>query len=302
MLTRRTPLYPALSPHEVRAQLRATGDEETALIESYILAAQSEIESHCERALSAGKFELVLPCWPLAGCSLSRHLPFADDSYFRNVPGAAVHLEMPPVLKVASIQYYDADNTLQSLEDWDLCNLSAPGELRPAIDETWPTVKSRWDAIKITFWAGHVIPLELDAAEDQFISISGYPFADDDQIVISKSGNVNEVVGDVAVLPSGVSAATTYHVVNASGNRFQIAASSGGSAISLGAPTASGQAIQLLFAGTLEPMHRLILLHMAARSWGARCPQGGCACSGDDFHTDPLLRKLKWRSPVESVG
>jgi hypothetical protein len=284
----------------VRSQLRATGDEESDLIASYILAAQQEIETHCERALCVAKYELVLPRFPSNAVVTSKRLPFECDQY-RDVPGSVISLEMPPVLKVASIQYYDGSNVSQTYTTHDLCLKTEPAELRQELDEVWPSTYSRWDAVTITFWAGHVIPIELDDDDDVFVSTTGYPFANNDTLVISKSGNVNEFVGDVAVLPSGVSANTTYHVINVSGSRFQIASSSGGSAVTLGAPTASGEAIDLLFAGKLDPMHRLILMNLAANSWSERCQSGECACNGDDFNNNPLLRKLKWRSPCEWV-
>ena len=300
MLNRLTPLYPAISAHEVRSHLRATGDEEAGLIESYILAAQQEIESNCERALAAAKYELVLPKWPENSYVTSKRLPF-EGTQFRTVKGSVIGLEMPPILKVESIQYYDDDNVSQTVSSYDLCSKTEPGELRPELDETWPDIYSRWDAITITFWAGHVIPLTLDDANDRFVSVTGYPFADDDTLVISKSGNTNTFVGDVAVLPTGVSANTTYYVVNASGSGFQIASSSGGLAVTLGAPTASGEAVDLLFAGKLDPMYRLILMNIASKSWSERCAAGSCACTGDDFDHDPLLSKLKWRSPAEWI-
>lgn len=301
MLTRRTPLYPAISSHEVRAQLRATSDEESSLIESYILAAQQEIETHCERALSVAKYELILPRFPSNSVTTSKMLPFECDR-FRNVPGAVISLEMPPVQKIASIQYYDGDNVSQTLTDYDLCNRTEPAELRPDIDdEVWPTTYSRWDAVTITFWAGHVIPITFTDVGDTFTSVTGYPFAANDTLVLSKSGNSNELVGDVAVLPTNASANTTYYAVNVSGNTFKIASSSGGSAITLGAPTASGEAIDLLFAGSLDPMYRLILMNIAAKSWSERCNSGECSCSAEDFQHNPLLRKMKWRSPCEWV-
>lgn len=301
MLNRLTTLHPAMSPNEIRQHMRIVGDEESPLISSYILAAQDEIQRHAERSLVTAQFELVLPRWP-TGSTTSKRLPF-DEGRFRCVPGAAIYLEMPPVNKISEVIYYDPDGVQQSLDvsDLDLCNVTEPCQLRPEQGTFWPAVQSRWDAVRIKFWAGSVAPLAVDADADRFTSVSGYPFANGEALTLSKSGNSNPYLGDVAVLPTGTSANTTYYVVNASGSAFQIAETAGGTAVSLGLPSTSGQAIDLIFAGELQPLHRLVLMQMVSRSWTARCAEGTCACGAEAFMVDPLLRKMKWRSPVDFV-
>lgn len=60
-----------------------------------------------------------------------------------------------PVQSISSIQYYDNDNTLQTLSssyyllnDLDHC-------IELAYDYDWPDTYQRWDAVKVTFLAGH---------------------------------------------------------------------------------------------------------------------------------------------------
>jgi len=297
-----SPMRPVLSSAEVRAHLRNLDTEESGLIDAYLLASQSDIEIQCERSLVMRKFRLILPRFPSRDNGKIGPQPFADDDSDLRIDGSAILLEMVPVGFIESISYYDRDNALQSYEDWNLFSDAEPAELRQVLDTSWPTTYSRRDAVTITFWSGHVIPLALDAGNDQFISLTGYPFVNGQEITISKSGNSNPEAGDVAVLPTGLDSFTTYHVRDVSGNRFKIAASSGGDALSLAEPTTDGEAIDLLFAGELDPYHRLALLQMTAKAFGDRCPQGGCVCSKEDFETNPMLRRLKWRSVAEFMG
>jgi len=305
MINRLTPLRPVLSASEVRCHLRLVDDSESDLLESYLLAAMEEIEHQCERALCAAQYSLTLPAWPVYSSAISGPLPFAENDPYRSVSGQLVELHRPPVRKITSLQYYDASNQSQTLDsdEYQLLTITEPSELRPAADTNWPSVKNRRDAITITFWAGHVIPIAVASYNDDTLtSLTGYPFANGDSFVISKSGNTNSLVGDVSVFPGGISERTTVYVVNASGSQFQIALSAGGSAISLVAPTASGEAVDLLFAYELDHWQRRALLMMAGKAFAMRCPQGGCVCSADDFQSDPILRRMKWRENVTFAG
>jgi hypothetical protein len=301
-IKRLSPMRAALSAGEVRSHLRNFNSEESDLITSYLLASQQDIEIQCERSIVMAKFRLTLPRFPWGTSSEVRALPFDTDAFRHETDGSAVCLNMVPTAKVETITYYDQSNELQSYEDWNLFADSEPGELRQAIDTSWPTTYQRRDAVTITFWAGQIIPLGVDLAADQFISVSGYSFVNGDEITISKSGNNNSEIGDVATLPDGVEASTTYFVRDVSGSRFKIAATSGGTALSLAEPATDGAAIDLLFAGEIDPFHRLALLQMTAKAYGERCPEGGCVCSASDFESNPMLRRLQWRPPVQFMG
>jgi hypothetical protein len=229
-------------------------------------------------------------------------LPFETDHRHYTTDGAAIQLQMCPVLAIASIEYFDEENDQQTYDDFVLSRDEEPGLVRQALGEYWPATYRRHDAVTITFWAGSLVPLSFNAETGRFTSTTGYEFADGDEVVISKSGNSNTAMGDIAAVPDGVEENRTYYVVSASGATFEIAETVGGDAVSLAAPSAGGQSVDLLFAGQIEPYHRLALLQMAAKAFGERCPEGGCVCSADDFESNPMLRRLKWRSPVEFVG
>ncbi len=302
-LKRITSLWPAISAGELRAHMRSFNSEEAALQLGYILAAQNDIELCAERALTVAKYRLTLPDFPgRSGSWMQGGIPFEDiPEQGISVNGSAILLNMPPVRKIDAVSYYSGANTVTAYTEWNLFADSEPAELRQTLDTTWPATYRRRDAVTVTFWAGELVPLTYSAAANTFTSPTGFAFTDGDTLVLSKSGNNNAALGDVAVLPSGVAEKTTYFVRDSTGTTFKLAETSGGAAIDLVAPSTSGESVDLIFAGELEPIHRLALLQMAAKGAGERCPQGGCICSKDDFEGNPILRRLLWRSPVEFV-
>lgn len=289
-ITALTPLLPALSAAELRTHLRNFNTEENSLMESYILAMQQDIETCCERALTVRKFRLTLPCFPTYGTS------------------GAIMLRMVPCARIVTVEYYDSANDLQEHDDWNVITDFEPAEVHRSIDTTWPQTASRRDAVIVTFWAGNLVPVTFqftDGGDDPdtytFTNTTGYELSDDDAITLSFSGNTNSVLGDVATLPDGASTNTTYYVVNATATTFQIAATAGGAVIDLADPAASGSAVDKLFVGTIDPWAKLCLMQAAAHAYGQRCPQGGCVCSAEDFESNPMYRRLKWRPPAEFV-
>lgn len=282
-----SPMLPVISPGEVRSHLRLSGTRENSLIKSYVLAAQDDIEIQCERALCVRKYRVTLSRFPCGKTPIA--------------------LEMCPVRKIISVSYYDADDSLQTYDDYVLMSDFEPGMLHPENSTCWPGTFCRPDAVVIEFWAGQVAPVtfsEVDGSDSGdatyvFTSLTGYPFEDDEPVVISCSGNNNSLLGEVAAIPEGLTESTVVYVIDSTGTTFRVASTVGGEAISLQEPSSGCQGIDLLFAGQLEPWQRLAMLKTASMAYGQRCPQGGCACTADDYESDPVLRRLKWRSPVE---
>lgn len=59
-----------------------------------------------------------------------------------------------PVESINSITYYDESNALQTL-DASVYSLDGPNrQLHLAVDQSWPSIESRWDAITITYTCG----------------------------------------------------------------------------------------------------------------------------------------------------
>ena len=69
---------------------------------------------------------------------------------------STVRLSLGPVQSVSSIQYYDANNTLQTdtLSNYYVIGTKGYITIYPKSGYTWPTVFNREDAIKITYVIG----------------------------------------------------------------------------------------------------------------------------------------------------
>ena len=126
---------------ECRDQCRYTDTDEDPYIETLITAAREEVETITGRQLNTATWELKLDEWP-----------------------DVVYLPHPPALTVATVKYYDTDNTLTTLTDvtdyrtdfgWE------PGRIEPAYGKTWPVTRSQSATIVITYTAGYG-PLATD--------------------------------------------------------------------------------------------------------------------------------------------
>lgn len=142
------PAHPIVSLDEAKVQCRAddVGDIEDALIDGYIAAATRHIEKSLELALATQTWEQSYP---------------ALD--------ACLRLPMGPVATVASVKYFDASGTSQTM---------APSDYELLADEAgpyvslWPSVSlpqtfDRPDAVTVQFVAGQEaadVPRELKVA------------------------------------------------------------------------------------------------------------------------------------------
>jgi uncharacterized phiE125 gp8 family phage protein len=60
-----------------------------------------------------------------------------------------------PVSSITSIKYYDANNEQQTLSS-AIYTLDAPNRrILLAVDQDWPEIESRWDAVEVTYVAGY---------------------------------------------------------------------------------------------------------------------------------------------------
>lgn len=308
-----------LSGSELLSHVRSGNTSDKALFESYLEEAVSHIETVCQRAIMFGRWKLTVPIAPLGVDRNMGPLPFTATQFpefgvqrhscygggFTGISVPGIELHMPPVRKIASVQYRDSENALQT---WDSTKYSFtqdwPAILHPVADEAWPSTYSARDALQIEFWAGESDELTFAANEaKQFTSRSGYPWADGDTVVLRHSGNLDAFLGDVSTVPDGLTAGTTYYVVE-SGNdgTFNLSATSGGTKIGATAPGTSGFTIDRLYAGSIEGIVRTALRKESIESYRNRCDPGVCNCSGQ---TDPMMQPnhiqtLLWRSVVQN--
>lgn len=123
---------------EALAHVREISDEggeiDSTLI-ALISAAREQCEVLIERTLISTRWRLALDGFP-----------------------SAIRLDMPPILSVESVEYYDAEGVLQILhpDDYQVDKERRPGWILPAPGKTWPVVQAeRVNAVTVNYTAGH---------------------------------------------------------------------------------------------------------------------------------------------------
>lgn len=127
------PVAEPVDPETVRLHLRGLATAEDPLLIGWIAAARALVEEYTGRALMTQTWRAEMEAWPLA-LRLQRAVPLQS---------------------VTSVQYYDAANTLQTL-DASVYVVSAfePALITLADGKTWPALARRPDAVRVTYVAG----------------------------------------------------------------------------------------------------------------------------------------------------
>lgn len=129
---------------EVKTLLRVDGNDNDALIMSYIAAATDHIESYTGRAIVAQTWELLLDCF-----------------------SEAIMLPKGPVSAVTAVNYYDSAGALQTISaaNYAVDLASDPQWIVPVSGIAWPTVASGVNNVIIRFVAGYAkVPDAIIAA------------------------------------------------------------------------------------------------------------------------------------------
>jgi len=142
---------PAITVAYAKDHIRALGNTDDNLIAVWINAAASYFEEQTGRQLITATREAWLDAFPWVGGA-----------------GAISRIELPhpPLQSVVSVQYLDADGTLQSFTGGSpataLFTTSAPagpyarrGWVEPLFGQTWPTPYAQTGAIRIRYTCGY---------------------------------------------------------------------------------------------------------------------------------------------------
>lgn len=133
---------------EAKAQLRVESDfsDDDVWIATAITVVREQVEALTNRAIMPQSLELAI-------------------SEFEDV----MQLPKPPFSALASIQYYDENNSIQTLSSsiYQLNDFVEPAEISLAYEQTWPTVYDRPDAIRIAFSAGYADAASVPASIKQ---------------------------------------------------------------------------------------------------------------------------------------
>jgi len=144
--------------------LRVDGDDDDSRIAAIVSAARELFEVHTGRAIALATFRQSHDRFPLLPNSqYSPGNPNAVTPVLQNVwpldpsPWAIKLLRSPLVAGSVTIQYYDVNGTLQTMDptayvvDAD----SEPPRLAPASGAFWPSVQMRPGAVQVTYTAGY---------------------------------------------------------------------------------------------------------------------------------------------------
>ncbi len=170
------PASEPLTTAEAKTHLRVAHSDDDTYIDSLIKMARTLVEEECNRALITQTWEGYL-----------QDFPGSDDDY-------EIMINKCPVSSVSSIQYYDSDNSLQTLSTdyYEAYTEGEPAIIRLKYNQSWPSVYDRKKAIIITFVTGSAnaaaVPQPLKNA---MLMIIGHYYENRQDVITGMS--VNEV-------------------------------------------------------------------------------------------------------------
>lgn len=132
-----TTIQPAIEPvtlQEAKDHLNYTGSLDDSIIDFIIKTARETVENLTGRALITRTLELTTGC-------------FSD----------VMELSKPTLQSVTSVAYIDTDGATQTLATsiYDVDAKSTPGAVRLGYDQSWPSIRSVYNAVTITYKAGY---------------------------------------------------------------------------------------------------------------------------------------------------
>lgn len=139
LLSRTDTPAPIFALADVKAHLRVDIPDDDMLIQMLVDVATSRVDGitgYLKRSLLTQTYRWRLPYPPV---------------------GSELHLPLPPLQSVTSIQYYDASNVLQTYNasNYNVFTDAETGYLKLLAGSSWPAMYQRDDAMIVTFVAGY---------------------------------------------------------------------------------------------------------------------------------------------------
>lgn len=145
------PAEEPVSLAELKAWCRVDFDNDDALLTSLGVAARGMVERLCGRQLVTASWRLTLDTFPYPGGWQFLEAPslFPDPNQ--------ILLPKAPLQSVASVEWYDFGNTLNTLATtvYDVDAAHDPGRIMLAMGQVWPVVRLRPAAVRVNFTAGY---------------------------------------------------------------------------------------------------------------------------------------------------
>lgn len=149
---------------DVSAQVRVDTSSEAVLVKLMIQAVREKAESILRRALLTQTWELKLD-----------DFPGRDKWKFSGWLDTAIILPLPPLQKVNSIKYIDANGDEQILDpsEYKVVTEAEPAYIVPAIGRSWPVTYEDTFTVTINFDCGYGnTPDDVPAAIRQWMLIN----------------------------------------------------------------------------------------------------------------------------------
>lgn len=134
---------------EAKLHCRVDTSDDDMLITALIVAARHMAEQQTGRALVAQSWKQT----------------------FDKFPCSAIALDMPPLVSVQSVKYYDGDGALQtvSASDYTVHTSGIVGLIAPTYGVAWPSTQDRLEAVEVAFTAGYGAAVAVPQAIKQWM-------------------------------------------------------------------------------------------------------------------------------------
>lgn len=141
-----------------------------ALLSALIKSAREEVERKTRRMYVERQLRLVLPSFPLLRVLFAQSGMWESGDDYESRP-SYIELLNPPLISLNRIQYYDLDNSLQTLSDtvyFVSDSLFVP-RIEVKSGQVWPSTYKRGDAVLIDYTVGY--PPQGSPAESYTVNI-----------------------------------------------------------------------------------------------------------------------------------
>lgn len=170
------PAAEPLTLAEAKLHCRVDGTDDDTLITALIVAARRLAEQQTGRALMTQSWKQT----------------------FDAFPAAAIALDLPPLVSVQSVKYYDGDGNLQTLATtaYTVHTSAQIGLIAPAYGTTWPATQARLEAVEVAFTAGYGAAAAVPQEVKQWMLLQvGHWYANRESVNVGNIVNEMPYVG-----------------------------------------------------------------------------------------------------------
>jgi len=130
------PATEPITTAEAKTHMRIDISDEDTYIGELITAARVYCEQYTHRAF------------------ITQSITYVDDSF---PTGDAIELPVPDLIAVTTLKYYDGDGAQQTWSDSNYIEdtFSLPSRVELAYGVSWPSIRTRFDAVEVIYTAGY---------------------------------------------------------------------------------------------------------------------------------------------------